>query len=98
MMNSSAGVPKVASGSASNAGGTWPCGETSCKSLTDAYSSRATVRRAGSAAKQRSGESVHGALGMRLFLLVAIMRRLRPLRPKLAQDVRRHLGLARAGE
>src|SRR5215203_5896384 len=78
MMNSSAGVPTVASGSASSAGGTWPCGETSGRSSTRAYSSRATAldRVSGEAAVWRErpwGAGRHG-----LFLLVAIMRRIHP--------------------
>src|SRR5689334_312378 len=68
MMNSSAGVPRPTPESASSAGGTWPCGQTSGRSLTAAYSSRATVRWAGSASKQRSGASAHGTLGIGLLL------------------------------
>src|SRR6266545_1257106 len=68
MMNSSAGVPRRAAGSASSAGGTWPCGQTSGRSLTVAYSSRATVRRAGSASKQRSGASAQGMLVIGVLL------------------------------
>src|SRR6266496_6406738 len=75
MMNSSAGVPRRACGSARSAGGTWPCGQTSGRSLTVAYSSRATARRAGSASKQRSGASAQRVLGMILFLQLQDLRR-----------------------
>src|SRR6266496_754430 len=70
MMNRSAGVPKRAAGSASSAGGTWPCGQTSGRSLTEAYSARATVRWAGSESKQRSGESAQGVISI-VALLIA---------------------------
>src|SRR5438094_322713 len=70
MINSSVGVPKRAAGSASSAGGTCPCGQTSGRSLTAAYSSRATPRWAGSASKQRSGESVQGMLDIGLLLFL----------------------------
>src|SRR3712207_4803351 len=93
MMNSSAGEPNRASGSASSQGGTCPCGQTSGRSLTAAYSARATVRRVGSESKQRSGGSVHGIVGISLFLRVMIRRIVRLLHPKLAQDMRRHFGL-----
>src|SRR4051812_3884513 len=68
MMNRSAGEPKLALGSASSAGGTWPCGLTIGRFATAVYSRRAIVMRAGSGAKPRSGESVQGCVIMILDL------------------------------
>src|SRR3954470_11892839 len=71
MMNRSAGEPKLALGAASSAGGTWPCGLTTGRSATAAYSRRAIVMRAGSGAKPRSGESVQDCvIGVPLLNLV----------------------------
>src|SRR5262249_17638576 len=72
MMNRSAGVPNRAAGSLSSAGGTWPCGQISGRSPTEAYSARATVRWAGSALKQQSGESARGELRIIPLLLLVV--------------------------
>src|SRR5215217_3277264 len=61
-MKSSAGVPRVALGSASRFGGTWPCGPTIGRSST--YSQRLLVRErlAGFGSNSLSGSSVQDLL------------------------------------